>query len=185
MSTCVGLDILAEPACRSPQDPATWSRCQGRSAPARRPSPARWSRRLGGEGEVPSPTFALMQRYETPRLTVTHCDFYRLEPSELGELGLDDALAEGVVLSNGPSALRDWLPEDRLDIAMDETATPNVRRVVMTGHGSWAARLARLRALSDFLDKTPYADAAARLSARRRLDALLCAARAAAPAAPS
>ncbi|MCJ7788369.1 MAG: tRNA (adenosine(37)-N6)-threonylcarbamoyltransferase complex ATPase subunit type 1 TsaE, partial [Methyloceanibacter sp.] len=27
--------------------------------------------RLGGEGEVPSPTFALMQRYETPRLTLT------------------------------------------------------------------------------------------------------------------
>ena len=37
--------------------------------------------RLGGEDEVPSPTFALMQRYETPRLVVTHCDFYRLEPS--------------------------------------------------------------------------------------------------------
>ncbi len=36
--------------------------------------------RLDGEGEVPSPTFALMQRYETPRLTLTHCDFYRLEP---------------------------------------------------------------------------------------------------------
>ena len=26
---------------------------------------------LDGEGEVPSPTFALMQRYETPRLTLT------------------------------------------------------------------------------------------------------------------
>ena len=37
--------------------------------------------RLGGEGEVPSPTFALMQHYETPRLTLTHCDFYRLEPA--------------------------------------------------------------------------------------------------------
>ena len=49
--------------------------------------------RLDGEGEVPSPTFALMQRYETPRLTLTHCDFYRLEPAELDELGLDDALS--------------------------------------------------------------------------------------------
>ena len=61
--------------------------------------------RLGGEDEVPSPTFALMQRYETPRLVVTHCDFYRLEPSELGELGLDDALAEGWSCPNGPSGL--------------------------------------------------------------------------------
>ena len=58
--------------------------------------------RLDGEGEVPSPTFALMQRYETPRLTLTHCDFYRLEPAELDELGLDDALSEGVVLIEWP-----------------------------------------------------------------------------------
>ena len=62
--------------------------------------------RLGGEDEVPSPTFALMQRYETPRLVVTHCDFYRLEPRELAELGLDDALAEGVVLSEWPERLK-------------------------------------------------------------------------------
>ncbi|MGA9602558.1 MAG: tRNA (adenosine(37)-N6)-threonylcarbamoyltransferase complex ATPase subunit type 1 TsaE, partial [Methyloceanibacter sp.] len=88
--------------------------------------------RLGGEGEVPSPTFALMQRYETPRLVVTHCDFYRLEPSELGELGLDDALAEGVLLIEWPERAGGWLPQDRLDIAMDETATPNMRRVVLT-----------------------------------------------------
>lgn len=117
--------------------------------------------RLGGEGEVPSPTFALMQRYETPRLVVTHCDFYRLEPSELGELGLDDALAEGVLLIEWPERAGSWLPQDRLDIAMDETATPNMRRVVLTGHGSWAARLERVRELSAFLDKTPYAEAGA------------------------
>src|SRR4030042_1898350 len=54
--------------------------------------------RRGGEGEVPSPTFALMQRYETPHLTLTHCDFYRLEPSELDELDLDAAVSEGVVI---------------------------------------------------------------------------------------
>ena len=117
--------------------------------------------RLGGEDEVPSPTFALMQRYETPRLVVTHCDFYRLAPSEVGELGLDDALAEGVVLAEWPERAASWLPEDRLDIAIDETATPNMRRIVMTGHGSWTDRLARLRAISEFLDKTPYADAGA------------------------
>ena len=84
--------------------------------------------RLDGEGEVPSPTFALMQRYETPRLTLTHCDFYRLEPSELDELGLDDALTEGAVLIEWPERAARWLPADRLDITMDERATPNTRR---------------------------------------------------------
>jgi len=118
--------------------------------------------RLGSEGEVPSPTFALMQRYETPHLTLTHCDFYRLEPSELDELGLDDAVSEGVVIVEWPERAARWLPEDRLDIAMDETATPDLRRIVLTGHGSWAARLARLDALAEFLAGTTYAEAAAR-----------------------
>jgi tRNA threonylcarbamoyl adenosine modification protein YjeE len=118
--------------------------------------------RLGSEGEVPSPTFALMQRYDTPRLTLTHCDFYRLEPSELDELGLDDAVSEGVVIVEWPERASHWLPEDRLDIAMDETATPDLRRVVLTGHGGWEARLARLHALIEFLAGTPYAEAAAR-----------------------
>jgi N-acetylmuramate 1-kinase len=117
--------------------------------------------RLGEEGEVPSPTFALMQRYETKRLTLTHCDFYRLEPAELGELGLEDALDEGVVLIEWPERAERWLPSDRLDIAMDETATSNLRRIVLTGHGTWGMRLDRLQALGRFLDKTPYAEAGA------------------------
>ncbi len=118
--------------------------------------------RLDGEGEVPSPTFALMQRYETPRLTLTHCDFYRLEPAELDELGLDDALTEGAVLIEWPERAASWLPADRLDISMDETATPNMRRIVLTAHGSWEPRLDRLEQMGTFLDKTPYATAPAR-----------------------
>ena len=117
--------------------------------------------RLGGEGEVPSPTFALMQRYETPRLVLTHCDLYRLEPSELDELGLDDALSEGAVVVEWPERATDWLPADRLDIAMDETATPAARHLTLTGYGVWQERLIRLGALSDFLRKTPYAGAGA------------------------
>ena len=117
--------------------------------------------RLGGEDEVPSPTFALMQRYETPRLFLTHCDLYRLGPAELDELGLDDALSEGAVIIEWPERTADWLPSDRLDIAMDETATPHARRIVLTGHGRWASKLDRLRAMEAFLDRTPYAEAGA------------------------
>jgi tRNA threonylcarbamoyl adenosine modification protein YjeE len=112
---------------------------------------------LGGEGEVPSPTFALMQRYETPRLAICHCDFYRIEPEELDELGLDDALNEGALLIEWPERAGEWLPADRLNIALEEEAEPALRRVVLTGHGSWAERLDRVHALSDFLDRTPYA----------------------------
>ena len=118
--------------------------------------------RLGGAAEVPSPTFALMQRYEVPHLILTHCDFYRLEPAELDELGLDDALSEGAVIVEWPERASIWLPQDRLDIAIDETAMPHARRIVLTGRGSWAERLDRLMALSNFLDRTPYAKAGVR-----------------------
>jgi N-acetylmuramate 1-kinase len=117
--------------------------------------------RLGAEGEVPSPTFALVQSYATPRFAVNHCDFYRLEASELAELGLEDTLAAAVTIVEWPERAGEWMPEDRLDIAMDETAEPYRRRVVLTGHGHWRARLERLEALSGFLAKTPYTEAAA------------------------
>ncbi len=118
--------------------------------------------RLGGEGEVPSPSFALMQSYAAPRFTVHHCDFYRLQPAEIGELGLDDALAEGALIIEWPERASTWLPSDRLDIVMDETATPNLRRLELTGHGTWEGRLARLAALQHFLAATDYAEAGAR-----------------------
>ena len=107
---------------------------------------------LGDEGEVPSPTFALTQRYETPRLDLCHCDFYRLQPPELEELGLDDVLDEACLLIEWPERASDWLPADRLDIALAETSDPNTRHVTLTGHGAWGPRLDRLHALSDFVD---------------------------------
>lgn len=116
---------------------------------------------LGDEGEVPSPTFALMQHYETPRLNLCHCDFYRLKPPELEELGLDDVLDDSCLLIEWPERASDWLPADRLDIALAETSNPNTRQLNLTGHGTWGPRLDRLHALSDFLDGTDYAGARA------------------------
>ena len=62
----------------------------------------------GHEGEVPSPTFAIVQPYDELPLPIWHCDLYRLEnPSELDELGLDEVLGEGVLLIEWPErALR-------------------------------------------------------------------------------
>ena len=117
--------------------------------------------RLGVAGEVPSPTFSLVQAYASSRFPVQHCDFYRLEERDLAELGLDDLLPSSVTIVEWPERGGGWLPADRLDIAMDETAEPYRRRIVLTGHGGWTARLERLKALSAFIDTTPYADAAA------------------------
>jgi tRNA threonylcarbamoyl adenosine modification protein YjeE len=69
--------------------------------------------------EAPSPTFTLVQSYEL-RLPVAHMDLYRLgSPDELDELGLDDALGEGVALIEWPEKALELLPEDRVMIRFD------------------------------------------------------------------
>lgn len=58
---------------------------------------------LGYRGEVPSPSFAIVQPYEMLSPPVWHADLYRIEDSsDLQELGLDDAGAEGVLLVEWP-----------------------------------------------------------------------------------
>ncbi|MBO6782663.1 MAG: tRNA (adenosine(37)-N6)-threonylcarbamoyltransferase complex ATPase subunit type 1 TsaE, partial [Alphaproteobacteria bacterium] len=56
-------------------------------------------RGLGWSGAVPSPTFTIVQHYDTPRLSVAHFDLYRLsDPAELSELALEEAWHAGAVL---------------------------------------------------------------------------------------
>ena len=58
---------------------------------------------LGHEGDVPSPTFAIVQPYDSTRVPIGHADLYRLEdPSELEELGLEDQLLDGALLVEWP-----------------------------------------------------------------------------------
>ena len=60
---------------------------------------------------MPSPTFTLVQSYET-RVPLHHFDLYRLSsPSELDELGLDEMLATGAALVEWPERAGDRLPE--------------------------------------------------------------------------
>src|SRR5215475_11491319 len=48
---------------------------------------------------VPSPTFTLVEIYETARGAYWHFDLYRLErPEQVFELGWEEALAEGIAL---------------------------------------------------------------------------------------
>ena len=61
---------------------------------------------------VPSPTFTLVEVYETPRGAYWHFDLYRLEtPEQIYELGWEEALAEGIVLVEWPERLGTLLPK--------------------------------------------------------------------------
>lgn len=58
---------------------------------------------LGHEGEVPSPSFAIVQPYEELNPPIWHVDLYRIEnTSEVDELGLDDIREDGVLIVEWP-----------------------------------------------------------------------------------
>jgi tRNA threonylcarbamoyladenosine biosynthesis protein TsaE len=103
--------------------------------------------------DVPSPTFTLVQMYDTPAgPPVHHYDLYRLEhPDEVLELDLDDALAGGITLIEWPDRLGGWLPRDRLDVTLS-IAGPTARRVNLLPVGAWTARAADLGAIAEETD---------------------------------
>jgi len=106
----------------------------------------------GEELEVPSPTFTLVQGYETGRALVSHFDFYRIEDeTEIAELGFDDAAAGGIVLVEWPERAPGVLPPDHLEIALGETGAPHERTVHAEGRGRWAERLRRVHGAGLFL----------------------------------
>lgn len=101
--------------------------------------------RRGGalEEEVPSPTFTLVQTYELPDMIISHFDLYRIERSdEILELGLDDAIADGVVLIEWPGRLGGLLPANLLELVLNAGSNWDERVAEMTGYGDWAERLA-------------------------------------------
>lgn len=58
---------------------------------------------LGHRGEVPSPSFTIIETYDDLALPVVHADFYRLErPEEAAQLGLDDYREGALLIAEWP-----------------------------------------------------------------------------------
>jgi tRNA threonylcarbamoyladenosine biosynthesis protein TsaE len=66
---------------------------------------------------VTSPTFNIVQLYDSPNFTIYHFDLFRLKhQNEIYELGIEDAWNRGVSLIEWPEIIIDILPEDIIKI---------------------------------------------------------------------
>lgn len=97
---------------------------------------------LGHEGDVPSPTFTLIEVYDPPRagFGVVHADFYRLDhPGEVEELGLDDYRAGSVLLAEWPDRAGGFAHEAGCLSIRLETAEEGRLAIVRAG-ADWQTR---------------------------------------------
>ncbi len=87
--------------------------------------------------EVPSPSFTLVQAYDTPKGEIFHYDLWRLDgPDALAELDWDDAL-NAIVLVEWPDRLGKLRPPDALTITLS-MGEGDARRATLTG---WPGRV--------------------------------------------
>ena len=115
----------------------------------------------GTELEVPSPTFTLVQTYESGRMPVAHADLYRIgDVSEISELGLNDLARSHLLLIEWPDRMKAALLEDVLTVRLEGTGTG--RRAALRGTGSWKLALERIEAISHFLPSAGFAAASRR-----------------------
>lgn len=102
---------------------------------------------LGHQGDVPSPTFTIIETYDAPplRVPIVHADFYRLEdPSELPEIGLDDYREGAVLIAEWPDHAGGFAHEAgclEIELKRSENPEDQTRIAIATGGAHWLERM--------------------------------------------
>ena len=92
--------------------------------------------------DVPSPTFTLVQTYDTIVGSIWHADLYRLsDQSEVFELGLIDAFGNDIVLIEWPDRLGYLVPQDALTVELVILENDKREVIFSTSSCMWEARL--------------------------------------------
>lgn len=98
-------------------------------------------RALGVGGQVPSPTFTLVNLHEGEEGPIHHVDLYRLEPPvdarTLVDAGWPEVLeAQGPVFVEWADRAGDWLPPDRWDVRLRRVDDPAIREASIEARGA-------------------------------------------------
>lgn len=98
---------------------------------------------LGYRGEVPSPSFSIVELYESPelRLPVAHADFYRLtDPAQAEQIGLDDYREDAALIAEWPEHAGGFAHEPGcLSIALE--IAEEGRQAIVAGGKDWHGRM--------------------------------------------
>lgn len=88
---------------------------------------------VGSEDVVTSPTFALVNRYESGKgFPIYHFDFYRIErPEEAFDMGYEEYFySDGLCLVEWSEKIEELLPDDVMRVEI-EVLSPTKRRIVI------------------------------------------------------
>jgi len=111
--------------------------------------------------EVPSPTFTLLQHYETKHVSITHADLYRISHiEEMEELGLPQALSEGILLVEWPQNAQNSLPPPNFSCLIEHEGEG--RKITLETTEEAGQRLSRSLEIRAFLDQNGYKGATRR-----------------------
>lgn len=109
--------------------------------------------------DVPSPTFTLVQSYLDARgIEIWHADLYRVtDPSELVELGLEDAMDQAITLIEWPDRMVPP-PPGALTVTLAATADDR-RRITLSGDPARWAHVPHMVQIAQFLHGAGWAGA--------------------------
>jgi tRNA threonylcarbamoyladenosine biosynthesis protein TsaE len=94
--------------------------------------------------DVPSPTFTLVQTYDSHAGAIWHADLYRIASvHEIEELGLAEAFETAICLVEWPDRLGPLAPKDALTLTFAQGREDDAREIAASwSHPRWASLIA-------------------------------------------